>query len=164
MINLQAQGAMPGPKGIVNIAAAVMYSGGSHMCYADQPLALSQCSNCTNMDGDAAKFASSRRLERNDSSMTQWPGGTGAYTCSGDLVTNHSEVACDYCCPQNVTELHYLHHPEDCKSRKRTLATLVSTVSMRNLTCRQGTWCSLEKMLNRRYGLRQRSRLSRALV
>ena len=47
MMNLQGQKALPGPAGVVNIAAAVMYSGGSHMCYADQPLALSQCSNCS---------------------------------------------------------------------------------------------------------------------
>ena len=110
MINLQGQKALPGPKNVVNIAAAVMYSGGSHMCYADQPLALSQCSNCTMMG--AKKIHSG---EDGHDSMLRWPGGTGAYTCSGDLVANQSQVPCDYCCPQNVTELHYLHHPEDCK-------------------------------------------------
>jgi hypothetical protein len=52
-----------------------------------------------------------------NSEQSRWPGGTGAYTCSADLVANHSEVPCDYCCPVNVTELHYLHHPEDCTSQ-----------------------------------------------
>jgi hypothetical protein len=113
MLNLQGQNALPGPKG-VKIAGAVMYSGGSHMCYADQPLALSQCSNCT-MVGAGIASVKSRSTGRNYNSTLRWPGQTGAYTCSGDLVANHSQVTCDYCCPQNVTELHYLHHPEDCK-------------------------------------------------
>ncbi len=118
MINLQGQNALPGPKNVANIAAAVMYSGGSHMCYADRPLALSQCSNCTMMqDSKSIDTASvkSRSTDRSHNSKLRWPGQTGAYTCSGDLVANHSQVTCDYCCPQNVTELHYLYHPEDCK-------------------------------------------------
>ena len=112
MINLQGQKALPGPKGVVNIAAGVMYSGGSHMCYANKPLALSQCSNCSVMGGGAGARLLSGSEEGDDS---QWPGQQQGL-CSADIVANKSQqVARDYCCPQNVTELHYLHHPEDCK-------------------------------------------------
>ena len=93
LIELQARKAMPAQQSAgAKVAAAVMFSGGSHMCYLDPPPALSQCAKCT--DG---------------SSYQRLP----PYTCSADVARNGTAPNCGYCCPTNVTELHYVAHPED---------------------------------------------------
>lgn len=90
MMELQARNALPTGA---NIVAGVFYSGGSHMCYQSTPLALTQCSKCTDSNGYGPQLPD--------------------FTCSIDTYNSGTAPACDYCCPVNVTEVHYLSHPED---------------------------------------------------
>ena len=69
------------------------------MCYANSELALSQCSNCSD-DGSRSGHQRSAFLREvaplplaegaagAAAAGEKWPGGTGDYTCSGDLVAN----------------------------------------------------------------------------
>ena len=141
-------------RGYESYMEGVFYSGGSHMCYQSTPLALTQCSKCTDSSGFGPQLPD--------------------FTCSIDTFNNGTAPACDYCqsdnyvtpflpiiclmtllgcfvlfkrggrsnppvtsmcgsprlslsadvhsagdviafegCPVNVTEVHYLSHPED---------------------------------------------------
>jgi hypothetical protein len=95
MMELQARKALPvGSK----VVAGVFFSGGSHMCYQNPPEAVSQCKTCST---GSPGF---RRLQHH---------GPPRGGCS---ATMPQPVECEYCCPENVTEMYYMEHPEDYKT------------------------------------------------
>jgi hypothetical protein len=67
------------------VVAAAFVAGGSHMCYQDPPLALSQCRNCT-------------------------ASGNG-HGCSTEVAAGGQPPICSFCCPTGVTELYYRENP-----------------------------------------------------
>ena len=89
------------------IAATVMLSGGSHMCYATPPLAVSQCAGCTTTSSHG--------------------GGVGG-GCSNDVVAAGDIPQCEWCCPANYTESWFVTHPEDYVKHPPAFLAQMSTV------------------------------------
>jgi hypothetical protein len=97
MLELQATAA-PVVRG-VSIVGGVFFSGGSHRCYdnANDPNipAISDCSKC-----NASASCFDQRANT----------GMG---CSSTILAQGGVPCCEACCPANVTEDHYLQHPQD---------------------------------------------------
>lgn len=121
----------------VNVSAAVMMSGGSHLCYRNNPRsstgsrrqppdpslpALAQCANCN----------SSMKCGTQELRVPE-PGGKSrmvaqpTQNCSDTYIDPARPPCCQYCCPKGYTESWYADHPEDYATHPPTFLAQMTT-------------------------------------